>query len=167
MTRVPVFLLTIMLAGLTTMGCRSGDSTPAVAGNAGTFDVAAMRQTIEERNRRFTNAHVISDSVAMVDIFARDARVLPPNAAPVIGRAAIEALTSQYLTFGITEFREETTAFYGNEDLLIDEGTYVMVYGKDKTTENGKYLNIWRKEDGEWRIYSNMWNSNAPVPAGK
>lgn len=78
----------------------------------------------------------------MVDIFTQDARVLPPNADPVIGRPAIEAATSQYLTFGITEFREETTAFYGNEDLLIDEGTYVMVYGSDNTVENGKYLNV-------------------------
>jgi ketosteroid isomerase-like protein len=38
-----------------------------------------------------------------------------------------------------------------------------MVYGKDKTTEHGKYLNVWRKENGDWKIYSNMWNANAPA----
>lgn len=78
-------------------------------------------------------------------------------------RPVIEVLTAQYLTFGITEFSETTVAFYGNEDLLIDEGTYVMVYGKENTRDAGKYVNIWRKEDGEWRLYSNMWNSNAPT----
>lgn len=58
---------------------------------------------------------------------------------------------------------ETTVAFYGNEDLLIDEGTFVMVYGKAKTRDAGKYVNIWMKEDGVWRIHSNMWNSNAPA----
>jgi uncharacterized protein (TIGR02246 family) len=169
MTRIPVVLLTITLAGLSTIGCDRAD--PAVSSRApdGTapFDVAAMRPEIEARNRVFTNAHVIGDSAAMVNIFSADARVLPPNADPVIGRRAIEELTAQYLTFGITEFREETVAFYGNQDLLVDEGTYVMVYDKGRTTERGKYVNIWRREGGEWRIYSNMWNSNAPAAAGK
>ncbi len=53
------------------------------------------------------------------------------------------------MTFGITEFREETVAFYGNEDLLIDEGTYVMVWGEDNTREEGKYLSVWKQEAGE------------------
>ena len=43
----------------------------------------------------------------------------------------------------IKEFREKTTAFYGNEDYLIDEGTYYLRYGKDNTVEKGKYINVW------------------------
>ncbi len=40
-----------------------------------------------------------------------------------------------------------------------------MVYGKDKTTEKGKYLNVWKKEGGTSKIYSNVWNTNAtPAP---
>jgi len=42
--------------------------------------------------QHFTNAHVVGslDSAAMVNIFTSDARILPPNADPVIGRPAIE-----------------------------------------------------------------------------
>ncbi len=42
--------------------------------------------------QHFTNAHVVGslDSAAMVSIFTSDARILPPNADPVIGRPAIE-----------------------------------------------------------------------------
>lgn len=160
MARRSVVLLTITIVALSTIGCRGKET--AVTSEA-PFDVAAMRPVIEALNREFTNAHVISDSAAMVNIFTKDARVLGPDADPVIGRAAIEVLTAQYLTFGITEFKETTVAFYGNEDLLIDEGTYVMVYGKEKTRDAGKYVNIWMKEDGVWRIHSNMWNSNAPA----
>lgn len=31
--------------------------------------------------------------------------------------------------------------------------------------EKGKYLNVWKNVDGEWKIYLNIWNANAPEPA--
>lgn len=153
--RVATRWFTLVVA-LAAFGCAEAEAP---------FDLAAARAEIEERNRVFTQAHVIGDSAAMIDIFTDDARVLPPNAEPVIGRVAIAALNARYLTYGITEFREETTLFYGNAELLIDEGTYVMVYDGGKTTERGKYVNIWRREAGAWKLFSNVWSSNAPVGA--
>lgn len=169
MNRWPVALGALALVAISATGCNrpATPSSNTIPDSSAAFDVAAMRPVIEARNRAFTQAHVVSDSAGMVNIFTSDARVLPPNAEPVIGKRAIEILTAQYLTYGITEFREETTAFYGNQDMLIDEGTYVMVYDKGKTTEKGKYVNIWRQENGEWKIYSNMWNSSTPVVSGK
>jgi len=169
MKRTRMFLMTLNETGLSALGCGSTESATSTVrrDGAATFDVTAMRTDIEARNRHFNNAHVIGYSATMVNICTADARLLPPGADPVIGRRAIEALTAQYLTFGITEFREETTAFYGNQDLLIDEGTYVMVYDKGKKAEEGKHVNIWGKEAGEWKTYSNMWNSNAPSGADK
>ena len=79
----------------------------------------------------------------------------------MIGRAAIDRLTAEYLEYGISEFREVTVDFCGNEELLIDQGDYVLVYGRDNTAENGKYLNVWVQENGEWKIRANIWNSNS------
>ena len=158
-------LLAPVIAVFAAVGCtgdRKFDPTPAGKSGAVSFDLSATRKVIEENNERFTRAHVTGDSALIDNMFTEDARVLPPGADPVIGRAAIAELTSQYILSGVTEFREETTDFYGNEDLLIDQGSYVMVYGKEKTVEKGKYLNVWKKEGGIWKIYSNIWNTNAP-----
>lgn len=169
MKRLPIILVLVGVAGVSSTGCQADDaaSSSQPPDRAVPFDVSAMQSVIEERNRVFTGAHVTGDSAAMVDIFTADARVLPPDADPVIGRRAIEVLTAEYLTFGITEFREVTTAFYGNQEMLIDEGTYVMVYDGGRTTEAGKYVNIWRREGNEWKIHSNIWNRNAPAVAGQ
>jgi ketosteroid isomerase-like protein len=52
--------------------------------------------------------------------------------------------------------------------MLVDEGTYFLAYDEGRQSETGKYLNIWRRERGEWKIHSNMWNPNAPqMDAGK
>jgi hypothetical protein len=29
-----------------------------------------------------------------------------------------------------------------------------------RTSDKGNYINNWKKEDGEWKINSKMWNSN-------
>lgn len=77
-----------------------------------------MKKVIEEKNNQFTEAHITGkkDSAVMVNYFTRDAKVFPPNSDAVIGLPAIAALTSQYMKFEIQDFREETTAFYGNDE---------------------------------------------------
>jgi ketosteroid isomerase-like protein len=131
------------------------------------FDLAAARRVIEENNRRFTKAHVTGDGAAIDGMFTADARVLPPESEAAIGRAAIAKLTQQYLDAGVSEFEEETIDIQGNEDFLVDQGNYRMVYGKDKTVERGKYLNVWKKEGGIWKIYSNIWNTTAAPGTAK
>lgn len=139
--------------------CRAGaDARPAAA-----FDVAAMRPVITAKNDQFTKAHITGDSAFLVNIFSPDARVLPPNSPAVIGRTAIAQLNTEYLKAGIVEFTEKSVALYGDENLLVDEGTYLVRSGKPVTVEEGKYLNIWKKDAGEWRLYSNMWNVSTPM----
>ena len=159
MKRIMIAMLSgaITSVGLLTTGCRD---------NAATFDVAAMKQIIKEKTNRFTQAHIIGDTTFLNNIVTQDAKAYPPNSDAVIGRAAIAALNSQWVSFDIKEFREETMDFYGNEDYLIDEGTYYLRYGKDNTIDKGKYMNVWKHVDGDWKIYSNMWNTSMPaVPA--
>jgi ketosteroid isomerase-like protein len=132
-----------------------------------TFDVTAMKKIIEGKNNQFTKAHITGDSAFLVNIFTKDAKVFAPNSDVVIGRPAIAVVNSQYLKLDIKEFREETIAFYGNEDYLIDEGNYYFRYGKDNTIDKGKYLNVWKKEDGDWKLYSNIWNTNMPATPTK
>lgn len=132
-----------------------------------TFDVTAMKNIIGEKNNRFTKAHITGDTTFLNNIFTQDGKAFPPNSDAVTGRSAIAAGNSQWVNFDIKEFREETTAFYGNEDYLIDEGNYYLRYGKDNTIDKGKYLNVWKKEDGDWKIFTNMWNTSMPATPTK
>ena len=157
MKRLAIVFVTVFLAALVGTSCSR--HAPAAR-----FDLAAMRTMIEEKNGLFTRAHV-EGNVATIDaMFTRDAKSFPPGAEAVVGPAALHDFTMEYLKAGIKEFREETTDFYGNEELLIDEGTYVVTYGADNTVERGKYLNVWKQEDGTWKIHANIWNTT-PSPA--
>lgn len=169
MKQVSLFILAITFCGLITIGCsnKKVDSTDPHKDSGNNFDVTSLKKIIDDKNNRFTQAHITGDTAFLNNIFTVDAKVFAPNAEVVVGRPAIAALNLEYINFGIKEFREETTALYGNEEYLINEGNYFMIYGKHNTSEKGKFINVWKKVDDDWKIYSNIWNSNLPPTPAK
>lgn len=126
-------------------------------------DTAAIKQAIREKTNRFTQAHITGDTAFLNSIFASDARILAPNYGMATGRMAIAALNAQWVGYGIKEFREESFAFYGEGNYFIDEGNYTLRFGPDNQLDMGKYMNVWKKENGDWKIGSNIWNTSLPA----
>lgn len=148
-------LVALLSVGCTrTPGRESSREAPA-------FDIEATRSVIAQQNKQFTDAHVTGDVAAIDAMFLPDARSYPPGAPAAVGIEAIHDLTVDFLKAGITEFREETRAFYGNAEHVVDEGTYVLTYGQG-LTERGKYINVWKQANGTWRIQANIWNADPP-----
>jgi ketosteroid isomerase-like protein len=170
MKKISILILTCTLAGMVSTGCVSNNNPPvatAMKDSSTSFDVAAMQKTVDEKNIEFAKAFTTGDSAGMVNHYAPDGKIFPPNASAVAGRSAIAALVSEYMTFGIKEFHDSTTALYGNGDNLIEEGTFYMGDGKGHTIDKGKYIAVWRKVDGEWKVYSNMFNTSLPAAPAK
>src|SRR5882757_6015259 len=136
MRRLAIFFLTVTVAGTLFIGC-VGNSTASTTGtakdSASTFDLAAARKIIEENDAKFAKAFVSGDSAGLVNCYTQDGKLFPPNADAAIGRPAIGAVASQYMKFGIKEFRDEITALYGTADYLVEEGNFFMGDGKGKT----------------------------------
>ncbi len=122
-------------------------------------DLAAARAEVTALTERFTPAHVTGDSVTIDSMFTLDANAFPPGAPVARGNPAIHVLTMEFLKAGVHEFREESIRLQGSPTLLVDEGTYLLRYGTPAVTERGKYINVWTKADGRWRIRTNIWNT--------
>ena len=151
------------LALLLVWACGSQDDTGHTdppAAEPASFDLSAARDIIERKNAEFTSAHVAGDVATIDAMFTRNAKSFPPGAEAAVGPAALHTGTVEYLKSGIKAFSERTTDLYGNADLLVDQGEYEVTYGPDNTVERGKYLNVWKQEDGAWKIHANIWNTN-------
>ena len=127
------------------------------------FNVEEAKAEIREKTIQFTAAHISKDTAFLNDIFTAGATIYPPNAEAVTGLAAIAQLNWDWVNYGIHEFDEVSGKIYGNGEYIIDEGTYFLRYGEEDITDQGKYINIWKKDNGEWRIISNIWNTSLPV----
>ena len=97
---------------------------------------------------------------------AEDALILPPGAQPVMGR---EKYYAQMKAEGLVGQLEGDVL--GVE--VSASGNMGWTYGRwiftvqdslgNPTVSYGKYLCTWAKIDGQWKMTSNIWNSN-PKP---
>jgi ketosteroid isomerase-like protein len=168
-TTTPFFILLFTL--ILTSSCSGpavDTSAKAVTSSDTSFDIAAVRKIIDEKNAAFGKAFGNGDSATMVNNYTKDAKIFAPNSPVVAGKDSMAVLISEYLKYGIKEFKDEATTLYGNENNVIEEGKYFMGDGKGNTIDKGKYICVWRKEDGVWKLYADIFNTSIPpAPAKK
>jgi ketosteroid isomerase-like protein len=51
---------------------------------------------------------------------------------------------------------------WGDENFLTEEGVYVFKTKSGESFGNGKYLIVWKKENGKWKVHREMNNSDLP-----
>ena len=124
-----------------------------------TQDLAAVRRGIEETNRRFEGAFAGGDPAsAMREVYTADARVLPPDAEMVRGRDSIAQFwTAAAQQLGVQRVQLETMELepMGDHAYEIGRATLTLAGGQQVT---GKYVVIWRQEDGRWKLHVDIWN---------
>lgn len=136
--------------------------SPAL-GQARGASPAAVRRAIEANNKKFVEAFNRGDAAAIAAMYARDARALPPNGDMAEGRQEIQALWRSAIVAGMKLVSLETVAVESRGDLAFEVGKYTMTLPNGQT-DVGKYVVVWEKEGGVWRLAADIWNSNKPAP---
>ena len=164
MKRNSSLLLLVLIFGLLFYSCDNKNNSKFESNEkkVAEFDLNVAKTEIQEITNQFTAAHISRDTAFLNNCFTKDARIFPPNSDVVTGKDDIAQLNYDWVSYGIHEFTEVSTSFYGNEEYLIDEGTYRLRYGEDNIIDEGKYVNIWENVNGTWKICSNIWNTSIP-----
>lgn len=106
------------------------------------------------------------DSVALASHYASNAVVMPPNSDVVTGNN-IMGLWAGVLRMGVKDFKLTITDITGSGDMYAETGTYEVFVADNKSVDKGKYVAVWKKENGNWKMYRDIWNSNMPAAATK
>ena len=99
------------------------------------------------------------DSVALASHYASNAVVMPPNSDVVTGND-IAGLWGGVLRMGVKDFKLNITDITGSGDMYVETGTYEVFVADNKSIDKGKYVAVWKKENGNWKMYRDIWNSN-------
>lgn len=152
-----------VLTATTFTACNNAE-TPAVKEEVSKpFDMANAKTEIEDANRVFMELVAKGDSAGLAGLYATEAKVMFPEAPAVVGKANIQSLFSGMLSSGITKVDLKTNDVFGAGDFLVEDGE-VQIYAKDQVVGSEKYLVLWKKEDGKWKLFRDIMNSNAPAP---
>jgi ketosteroid isomerase-like protein len=95
--------------------------------------------------------------------YADDAEILPPRHPSIAGRPAITAFfqanIDRYISFGT-----DTQWSVVRGDLGIEQGVYnVRNVRVGEDVESGKYIRIWKRIDGNWKLYRDMFSPDSTL----
>jgi ketosteroid isomerase-like protein len=132
------------------------------------FDMESVKNHIIEMNKTYSNRFTTNDSVFYTERYCKDAEVYSPGMAAVKGRDSIRSFFYQNGTNTETKIELPAGNFYGNEIMVIEEGTYNFPDGKGGSFDKGKFIAVWKQEDGKWKLYREIWNTDiSPAVVGK
>ncbi len=121
-------------------------------------------KAIEEATAAFAAAYAKGDAKAIAEMYTENARVLPPNAKVVENRKAIEEFWKGAMDAGIKAIELKTVEVESFGDTIVEQGTATL-FGKDEVVvDKIKYLVVWKRVGGKWRLHRDCWNSSEPAP---
>ena len=126
---------------------------------------AADPSAITARSDAWEEALNAGDVDALVALYTSDARIMAPNEPTAIGSDAVRAVFGGMVDAGLGGTLTSVEASVAG-DIGYNVGTYALKAG-DETVDTGKFIEIWKRDsDGEWRISSDIYNSDAPAAGG-
>ena len=144
----------------------SNETTADTKSDSTAFDLQTARSLIESENEKFSDEMKKGDSVALGSHYASDGWLMFSNSEPIKGKDIVSAWGSVIRT-GIKDIRLTTLDLTGNAELLAETGTYEIFGENNAAIDKGKYVVVWKPENGNWKIYRDIGNSNLPPPPVK
>ena len=156
-------LIPSALIALTLFACNQAEKPKTETSTAESFDLTAAKDSIIASNNRLTDAIAAGDSVAFAALYLSDAKVMPSNRPALSGTAAITSFASELYKMGTKNVKFETVNISGGKDLIVEEGISTFFDDKGAVVNKGKYLRVWKQEDGKWKLFRNIFNSDLPI----
>jgi ketosteroid isomerase-like protein/quercetin dioxygenase-like cupin family protein len=131
-------------------------------------DVASEESAIRAINRQMEQAVASKNVDAVVRLYADDAVLMPPNMPPARGPAAIRAFWTESInlsnaSLSLAPMKIDVAT---SGELATDVGAYTFSFRGDQgpVNDRGKYMVKFRKVGTDWKISSDIFNSDIPMP---
>ena len=103
-----------------------------------------------------------TDSVGLANLYTQDAKFMNTGEPAITGRKNIQSALSGIMNSGITSVDLRTIGVWGTEDLITEEGE-ISLFVEEAEVYQGKYIVLWKKDDGKWKLFRDIFNSNLPA----
>lgn len=125
---------------------------------------ASDEQQIRALDKAWVAAVQAKDLPGTVAFYARDGVLMAPGAPPAEGTAAITEAWRGILALpnGSLTFAPAKVSVAKSRDLAYETGTYTLAFDgpKGHVQDQGKYVVVWRKERGHWKVAADIFNTN-------
>lgn len=148
--------------------CFSACQSAKDANDAGSssFNLDSVKMHIADMNKVYTKRFTTSDRAFFEERYTKDAAVYPPNERAIVG---IDSIAKYFYVGDGMDMQMEfpQSNIFGNGDYVVEDGTYNFPSpdGSGASLDKGKFMAVWKQEDGKWKLYREIWNSDMPPMA--
>jgi uncharacterized protein (TIGR02246 family) len=123
-----------------------------------------IRDAIAAANEKFMTAFNGGDAAGLAALYTEQGQVLPPNSDFVTGQQAIQGFWQAIMDMGIKEAKLEIIETEDHGDTAAEVSKFTL-YGEGRQVlDKGKYIIIWKREGGHWKLHRDIFNSSMPAP---
>jgi ketosteroid isomerase-like protein len=158
-------LLKVLLATLILVSFSCKKETEASSEMKPAFNLEEAKAAIETAGQTFVMAMNKGDSITLANCYTKDAKMMGPNEKAVIGRPAIQKVFSGWIKGGMPTFTMKTIEIWGNEEMMVAEEEWAFSDKDGKILDSGKSIELFKMEDGKWRMFRDCYNSDLPLPS--
>lgn len=123
----------------------------------------ALKDEIQAAQHRLADAVSAQDAQAAAALYSDDPRLIPQGGPACTDRDAIAAFFAGAFANGIVAARFTTEEVDGDDAQAVEIGRYELFAGppggERVLAADGRYLVVWRKAGGEWRMHRDMFNT--------
>ena len=164
MKRLPKLSLLSLFSLILITACNNAEKSNATTEKqTDSFNIDSVRKEIDKANLEFVDLFNKSDSVGLANMFTTDGKSMEPNEPAFIGRSAIQKHYSIVMNSGANKLGLFTTGLWGNQEMLAEEGEFTFIDKNGKRLDKGKYIVLWKIEDGKWKLFRDCYNSDQPI----
>ena len=127
------------------------------------LDQTKLHEEITAANEAFMTAFSAGDAAGLAALYTEDGKIMPPNSDFVSGQEAIQGFWRALIDMGVKGAKLEILEVEGYGKTAIEVSTYTMLGEGEQVLDKGKYIVIWKKVDGEWKLHRDIFNSSMPL----
>lgn len=120
---------------------------------------------ITEAHDRLETAIIRQDPEMAVSNYTRDAVLFAPTAPPIRGHRQIRAYLRGTINQGVRSAEYQTLDLEGTSNRMTEGGRYTFRDENGEILDMGKYLVLWKKVGGTWKVHREMFNTTMEVPS--
>ncbi|XP_035694188.1 uncharacterized protein LOC118428277 [Branchiostoma floridae] len=123
--------------------------------------MADLKKLIEEHNEKFMACFKANDMKGLANLYTEDCKIMPTGSDTLFGREGPENVFKGAWEGGVreVELKVEEVGPMGS-DVIYERSTYTMKTEDGSVADVGKYVVIWKKVDGDWFLYIDIFNTN-------
>lgn len=123
------------------------------------FSLTDAKKEIIEANKEFSQFFAAKDSAGIAKLYTEDAKFMMSGSPAITGRDNIQSVMSGFINSDFTRVDLKTVDVWGTEDLVAEEGE-LKLYKGDTEVDKGKYIVLWKKVDGKWHLFRDIFNTD-------